>query len=193
MHLLSHHDAQRSQTLPLPAYLSPASMLPASTMAAKLRILCGWLKARRDYYAEEMNAFEFGDHPDADHCRIREAAVQRVMDQLEVIGLQLPGWAAKTPAVERPCSINTLPSAQDIGHGQEVPAAAPVRPTPYHPVSASTPPAPLIPDGYALLGKYETLSKDDLVWDGGRTDWDVLHWANLGLQARAFLLAIRPI
>lgn len=121
MHPLSHHDAQRSHTLPLPAALFTDSTPPASTMAAKVLTLCRWIKSLRDYYAEEMNVFEFGDHPDADHCRIREASIQRVMDQLEVIGLQPPGWAAKTPAVERPCSINTLPSAQDVGHGQEVP------------------------------------------------------------------------
>ena len=189
MHLLNHHDSQHSRTLALYAAYGVTPAAPAPTMAAKLVTFCRWLKARRDYYAEEMAAFEYGDHPDADHCRIREDAAQVIMDKLEALGLQLPGWAAKAPAVERPCSITTpAPLAPDICHGQEVPPPAAVQPWTASPLRT-----PLVPEGYASRGQGENVRAGDLIWSGGGNIWERVRPGNFGRSAAVFYAVARPI
>ena len=217
MHLLNHHDAQHSRTLALSAALPATGAAPAPPMAPKLRIFCGWVKARRDYFAEQVAAFESPKDPGADFCRIQEAAAQTIMHKLEGLGLQLPGWAAKTPAVERPCSINTLPSTQDVGHGQEVPPPAAPRfhskksieasfselcrrvnneilsPAALPPWTASPLRTPLVPEGYAVRGQGENVRAGDLIWTGGGNIWERARPGNFGRSASVFYAVARPI
>lgn len=94
---------------------------PASETPSPLARLLRYLRSLTDFYQDEMKAFEYGDHPDADHCRIRLRTVQRIREEIVRLELAPASYLQDLTPEERPAPapLLTLP-ADDFTHGSEV-------------------------------------------------------------------------
>jgi hypothetical protein len=124
MHLPHHFDDCCTATLPLAGTQPELAHLLAKsagrpTLPGRVIRFARWLTAKRDYHRTEMGIFEYGDHPDADQCRLRLRTVETIMAELVRQEILPHTYLLEHPPTERPCSITT--QAPDICHGQEVP------------------------------------------------------------------------
>ena len=122
MHSLHHIDLEpiTGNEPEIGHLLAKARQETRPTLAGRILSFARTLKSWRGFYRQEMAGFEYGDHPDADNCRLRLRTVERMMEELVRVEIMPAGYLTEDPAPVWQCSITTPAPVADICHGREV-------------------------------------------------------------------------